>query len=172
MQAYPFWLVDIEPNLYAPFFALNPLLGFQSCSSVEIGIEHTEHRALDRMFPVHMPLAGTISPITLRRGALLGVSDFYRWVDRHQKGEDRSRRNLLLIHFLTLGVNTEIDGVAQAIAGPAAEVIRPPGRAWVLWNCVPTRYGSGELDASSGQVVIHEVEVQPGAVTQVDLGVV
>ena len=175
MQAYPFWLVDIQPNLYFPFFALNPLMGFQSCGAVEITHAHTAYRPIDRMFPVHMPEAASVGPITLRRGAMLGVADYYRWMDRHIRGEDRSRRNLLMVHFLTRGIQG-IGGLelvpGLTIGGPFSEVIRPPGRAWVLWDCVPIRYSSGELDATSGQVVIHELEIQPGAVTQVDLGIV
>lgn len=174
MQSYPFWLVDIQPNLYAPFFALNPLAGFSSCGQVEISHTHQEYRPIDRMFPVHMPEAASVSPITLRRGAALGVADFYRWVTRHINGDDRSRRNLLMLHFLTLGV-AGVGGGSIAgldVGGPISEVIRPPGRAWILWDCVPIRYSSGELDASTGQVVMHELEVQPGAVTQVDLGIV
>ena len=183
MQAYPFWLVDIEPNLNPPFFALSPLMGFQSCSSVEITLNHTALRPLDRMNEVHMIDSASIGAITLRRGAVLGVYDFYRWVERHSKGIDRSRRNLLLVHFLTYGVGgIDIAGAAADAVGldtggfnigtPFSDVIRPPGRAWILWDCVPTRYSSGDLDASSGDVVMHELDVQPGAVTQIDLGIV
>lgn len=174
MQAYPFWLVDIQPNLNPPFFALNPLMGFKSCSQVEITLNHTEYRPLDRMHPVQMIDSADVSPITLSRGAVLAVYDFYRWVERHEKGLDRSRRNLLLIHFLTYGIEGT-GGIAVGpltVGGPFAEVIRPPGRAWVLWDCVPTRYSYGELDATSGEVVVNELDIRPGAVTQVDLGIV
>lgn len=173
MQAYPFWLVDIQPNLYFPFFALNPLLGFQSCSSIEITLNHTAYRPLDRMNETHMIDSTSIGAVTLRRGAMLAAYDFYRWVERHERGEDRSRRNLLLVHFLTYGMEGTggLDVAGINIGGPFSEVIRPPGRAWILWDCVPTRYSSGDLDASSGDVVIHELDVQPGAVTQVDLGI-
>lgn len=174
MSAYPFWLVDIKPNLNPPFFALNPLAGFKSCSSVEITLNHTEYRPLDRMHPVHMIDSADIAPITLSRGALLGESDFYRWVQRHENGTDRSRRNLLLVHFLTKGKDANIEASLGPIdiSGPFSGSIKVPGRAWILWDCVPSRYSYGEFDATSSDIVVSEIEVKIGSVTQVDLGLV
>ena len=174
MQASAFWLVDIKPNLNPPFFALNPLAGFKSCSSVEITLNHTEFRPLDRMHPVQMIDSADVAPITLSRGAALAVYDFYRWIDRHEKGTDRSRRNLLLIHFLSKGKGGLGDASLGGfdVSSPFSENLRIPGRAWILWDVVPTRYSYGELDASTSDVVLNEIEIKVGALTQVDLGVV
>lgn len=171
MQAFNFWVVDIDPDLVPPFFALAPSLGFQACSQIDLSVQHNEYRPLDQMHAVHMPESASVAPITLRRGALVGVSDFYDWVEAHEFGLARTRRNLLVVHFLGYGVDMPpgLQAIAASIGAPFAEVVRPPGRAWILWDCVPTRYSSGELDATSGEVVIHELELQPEAVTQIDL---
>lgn len=48
--------------------------------------------------------------------------------------------------------------------------IKVPARAFLLKNCVPTRYKSGsDFDASSGQVSIQELDVQPELIEEISL---
>lgn len=56
--------------------------------------------------------------------------------------------------------------------GPFEFATRLPGRAWLLNNCLPIRYKSGsDFDASSGQISLQELEVQPEYVEEFSLGV-
>jgi hypothetical protein len=42
------------------------------------------------------------------------------------------------------------------------EVIKTFGKAYILYDCIPTRYSpGGELDASSAEITITELEVTP-----------
>ena len=172
MQAYPFWLVDIDPSQVPPFFVLNPLLGFATCSGVSYGVDVKEHRPLNSMYSKHLPEAASVDPVTMTTGARFNRGDFARWVGRFIAGTDRVRRNLLLVHFMGAGVSADLDLDLEAIniSAPFSEGVRVPGRAWVLWGCLPTRYSGGAFDASSGDVVIMELEVQPHHVTEVALG--
>lgn len=48
--------------------------------------------------------------------------------------------------------------------------IKVPARAFLLKNCIPTRYKSGsDFDASSGQVSIQEMDVQPELIEEISL---
>ncbi len=48
--------------------------------------------------------------------------------------------------------------------------IRVPARAFLLENCIPTRYKTGsDFDATSGQVSVAELEVQPEYVEEISL---
>lgn len=48
--------------------------------------------------------------------------------------------------------------------------IKVPARAFMLKNCIPTRYKSGsDFDASSGQVSIQELDIQPEIVEEIAL---
>jgi len=67
-----------------------------------------------------------------------------------------------------------VAGVAAAQGfglGPFEFATRIPARAWLLHNCIPVRYRPGnDFDASSGQVSIQELEVQPEFVEEYSLG--
>jgi phage tail-like protein len=175
LQQYPFWLADIQPNLNPPFFAVNPLLGFSSISAPELTVENNAYRPLNSMYARHMPQGASVSPVTMRRGAVFTAEDFFRWTKRYIEGDDQSRRNLLLIHFMGLG--TEGIGTLEIAPGinvgtPFSETVRVPGRVWILWDCVPSRYSGGDVDAKSGDVVMVELEVQPRMITETALGVI
>ena len=174
LQSYPFWLVDIEPNLYYPFFVLNPLLGFSAISAPEVSIELNSYRPLNSPYQRHFFQGASVGPITLTRGAVFTAEDFFRWPKRFMEGIDQSRRNLLLIHFMGAGVDGigTLDIGPVSIGTPFSETIRVPGRVWILWDCVPTRYSAGAVDAKSGEVVQVELEVQPQMITEAALGVI
>lgn len=109
------------------------------------------------------------------------------------------RRTLVLLHFLShlpqppvigrqFGTGGEVAGVvantiaSNAVAGiqavmdflqpfsAAFDVLRIPARAWLLTGCLPTRYKPGsDFDASSGEVSIQEIDIQPEGVEQISL---
>ena len=61
-------------------------------------------------------------------------------------------------------------GVALGI-GPFTNAKRIPARAWLLHDCLPVRYRSGnDFDAASGQVSLMELEVQPEMIEEFSLG--
>lgn len=62
-------------------------------------------------------------------------------------------------------------GIALGI-GPFSHAMRVPARAWLLHNCLPVRYRSGnDFDAASGQVSLMELEVQPEMIEEFSLGI-
>ena len=55
--------------------------------------------------------------------------------------------------------------------GPFQFAARLPARAWVLHNCIPINYrAASDFDASSGQVSLQELEVQPEYIEELSLG--
>lgn len=62
-------------------------------------------------------------------------------------------------------------GAGALGVGPFQFAMRVPARAWVLRDCIPVRYRAGsDFDASSGQVSIQELEVQPEYIEEFSLG--
>jgi hypothetical protein len=63
-------------------------------------------------------------------------------------------------------------GVASVGLGPFSFATRIPARSWLLHNCLPVRYRSGnDFDASSGAVSLMELEVQPEYIEEFSLGI-
>jgi phage tail-like protein len=111
------------------------------------------------------------------------------------------RRNLLIVQFTNINIGNlsipndpllaavaavgivEIGaifgGLAAAGAGAVALGIGPfqfatriPGRAWLLHNCLPTRYKAGsDFDAASSSISLQELEVQPEHIEEFSLGI-
>jgi hypothetical protein len=76
-----------------------------------------------------------------------------------------TNRHLLLIHFTSIGHTNDDIGVG---AWEAAAFL--PGKAWLLWDCVPTRYKAGtDFDGKGGEVSIAELDIQPWAMTEFTL---
>lgn len=56
--------------------------------------------------------------------------------------------------------------------GPFEFATRIPARAWLLHNCLPTRYKSGsDFDAANAQVSLQELEVMPEQIEEFSLGI-
>ena len=74
-----------------------------------------------------------------------------------------------------LGAGIAIGATGGALAlglGPFEFATRIPARAWLLHNCVPVRYRAGnDFDASSGEVSLMELEVQPEYIEEFSLGI-
>lgn len=55
--------------------------------------------------------------------------------------------------------------------GPFQFATRVPGRAWLLNNCLPTRYKSGsDFDAKNAEISLQELEVLPESISEFSLG--
>jgi hypothetical protein len=77
------------------------------------------------------------------------------------------------------GVTAAANFVGQATGGgnvavgigPFSFATRIPARGWILHNCLPVRYKSGsDFDASTGEISLMELEVQPEYIEEFSLG--
>jgi len=171
LQNYPFWLLDVQPSARPPFLVLGgPLYGFSAISHPEITVNTEEVNQINQPFPNHAFAGGTIAPMTLTRGSRFYDSSMYTWIDRYIEGEDVPHRDLILIQHMGLGA-LELGGGIQGAIGPSfVEIVRVPGKAWMLWDAVPTRYTPGPgLDATSGEVSLNELDIQPVEIEEFSL---
>lgn len=166
MQTHRFWLLDVVPCATFPFLVLGtPFLGFSSISTPEVTLDYDEIKQMNSMFKRGGYSGGSTAPITLSRGVKGYDDTMWQWMKRAIQGNDMTNRNLLLIQFTNMGAEVDDLGV-QAWEGVAFL----PGKAWLLWDAVPTRYkAGGDFDAMSGAVSIAELEIQPWAVTELTL---
>ena len=178
MQAFPFWIMDVSPGPIPPFVVFTPTFGFSACSSPEMSLETEDHNQGNWYFPRPTVRRALVSPITLSRGARFFDADFYRWIRDALVGRNKPRRNLLLLHYLgytsgalealtegeRLGI-TPVSGDALSALGIGPTPDGPqriPGRAWMLYDCIPTRYkAASDFDARSSEVSVMELEVKP-----------
>lgn len=167
LQDHRFWLVDLVPSAVFPFYVLgSPLLGFQTISSPEITLETDRIKQLNSMFKRTAYLGGEVGPITLTRGVTAYDNTFWNWLQIALRGYDFPNRDLLLIHFTQIGGAPELPIPFDTWEG----IARVPGKAWLLWDVVPTRYkAASDFDAMSGQVSIAELEIQPWAMEEFTL---
>lgn len=175
MQNHHFWLVDVSPTLFPPFFVLGaPLYGFNSMTMPEITLELQDVPQLNSFWAQHVYSGGSVGSITLTRGVQFFDSSFYDWViGKAVKGLDVPYRNLLMIHYMGADIRM-LTGLGNAGLGLEGtfETLNVPGRAWLLFHCLPTRYkAGGDFDATNADVSIMEIDVQPLAIQEIVLGV-
>lgn len=171
MQTHRFWLMDIVPVATFPFLVLGtPFLGFTSISTPEVTLDYDEIKQMNSMFKRGGYSGGGVGNITLMRGVRGYDDTMWQWIKRAIAGNDMTNRNLLLIHFMNMGITPD-GGFVDDIGVEAWEGLGfVPGKAWILWDCVPTRYKAGtDFDASSGAVSIAELDIQPWAVSELTL---
>lgn len=180
LQAYPFWLFDVDPSLRVPGFVLGgPAYGFSSMTAPEITVEISDINQVNSMWKQHAIDGANVSPITMTRGVRFYDSSMYMWVKRAIEGEDITNRNLLMIQYMGFGgdgitlseaLSAGNSDVAGYIGPDGVEIIRIPGKAWFLWGCLPTRYKAGtDFDATSGDVSLAELDIQPNRVDEFSL---
>lgn len=174
LQACNFWLLDISASPRLPLFVAGTLTnGFQSITMPELTAETETIQPLNSAYPVTFAAKYTVGTMTLTRGVTPYDSTFWRWIRRSVSGEDRVQRNLLLLHFMGLGIGDDAGPIVPAVPGVGGgnlEVIRGFGKGYILWDCVPIRYKSGtDLDGSSGEVSIAELDIQPLYFTEFSL---
>ena len=170
LQNYPFWLLDVQPSSRLPFVVLGgPLFGFSAISHPEITVAMEDVNQLNHVFPEHALGGGSVSTITLSRGSRFYDSTMYTWIDRFIQGEDVPHRDLMLIQHMGLGFD-RIDSPLSILHSGLVEIVRIPGKAWMLWDCLPTRYTPGPgLDAMNSDVSISEIDIQPVEVEEFSL---
>jgi len=180
MQNHRFWLMDVVPSATFPFLVLGaPLLGFQSISTPEYTAEVDEIKQLNAMFKRSVYSGGSVGPITLTRGVRGYDDTMWQWMKSAIHGNDMTNRHLLLIHYTSIGETLEV-GAPNAVTGLIGSGELPmnawesaafvPGKAWMLFDCIPTRYKAGtDFDAMGGEVSIAELEVQPWAFSEISL---
>lgn len=140
-----FWLVDVAPieTVASPLFL--PIAGFHSISMPELTLETQDIVSANSLFQKHVVKKGSVSSVTLMRGARFFDSDFWNWSMTALTGDTSTpamnyrsgtkslggptpRRDLLLVHFfrnfpLPLGpVPSDAGRVAAAVAASAATV--------------------------------------------------
>lgn len=171
LQAYPFWLLDIDPSPRIPFVVLGgPAFGFSSISMPEISVETEEINQLNSMWKRHVVTGASVGNLTLQRGVRFYDSSFYTWTMRTIYGEDVSSRNLLLIHHMGLTIGESPVGVANFPTSDLVEILRIPGKAWLLHECIPVRYKAGsDLDATSSEVSIQELDIAVSSIEEFSL---
>ena len=68
-------------------------------------------------------------------------------------------------------MGAQVAGGLGATLGPVEFAPRLPAKAWVLYDCLPTRYkAGGDFDAQSADVSIQELEVAVESWDEVSLG--
>jgi phage tail-like protein len=190
LQTHRFWLLDLVPSSVFPFFVLgSPMYGFASISAPEITLETREIVQLNSMWKQHAYSGGACGAITLTRGARYNDDTFYDWTKRAMRGSDQVKRTLLLIHYTGLNAGqvaysaykANNAGTSKTASDFSIDLPAPldtwesalqiPGRCWILWGCLPTRYKAGsDFDATSAEVSMMELELQPHAVEEIVLG--
>ena len=181
LQNFRFQLLDVDWGLTVPPFVFQPLGSFSSITTPEITLDTDELAEGNYWFKRHLITGGSISNITLSRGALFWDSEFWNWMSEATRGAigglipsrlGGRRRNLLLIQFMNVDLNnigaspgtvdaTSVQAVANVLTGfGVVERAGIPARAWMLFGCLPVRYKVGsDFDATSSDVSIMELEL-------------
>lgn len=183
LQNFRFHLLDISYNSSGvnPLAVFSPIAGFTSISSPEFTLETEEIQDGVSLFKYDLKGKVSVSPITLTKGVAMMDAGFWRWfvacatrtsfIRDAVMGVTGSRRNLLLIQFTNYGIDAIpglFDTFAQISSATAGFIpnfqgfAKVPGKAWILSQCLPTRYKpTSDFDASSGDISISELEVKP-----------
>lgn len=185
LQSYAFHLADVTPSLAPPFYTLGmgAPVSFSSCSMPEITLEVESFRQLNSMYQTHIISGASVGSISFSRGVLSVDSSFYRWINRSIVGSDRVHRDLCLLHASSLAPLHQIGSDYKTGNGRPAPnsvktgadaglygMFRVLGKGFILHNCVPTRYkAGGDLDATSGDVSVAELDIQPEYITEFSL---
>ena len=167
LQSYAFHLVDISPSARAPFWTLHQLngAGFTTCSAPSYTVETEAIGQINSRHKMHYAKSLECGSITLTRGVSAYDSSMYRWLMRSSMGEDYTHRNLVLIHFMGFSPYDQ-----AVLNNNVYGMVRLFGKAYVLYNCLVTSYNAGsDFDATSGEVSIAELEIQPEYFSEVSL---
>lgn len=177
LQNYPFWIFDASGFAGNPLFSIfDPVFAFSASSAPEITTELKDVKAGNWEYKRRAVKGADVSPITLARGARFYDSDFYIWITNAIRGIQPLRRNIIIVQFLGIKLVTNVVQ-GQSTESPniaAASLIqRIPARAWYCVGCIPTRYkAGGDFDATSSEVSIMELELQPEAIEEITVATV
>lgn len=97
--------------------------------------------------------------------------------------ESNYRRNIVVVQFTRIDPAYTLSGGSVSLAdpdnlstlggiGPLSVVSKIPGKAWMLHNCIPTRYKSGtDMNADNPQISIAEIDVACQYIEEYSLGI-
>jgi len=176
MQSFPFWVFDASgPVGNSLLSVFDPVLGFSACSAPEISIETHDIQPGNWEYKRRVVKTADVASISLSRGARFYDSDFYNWITNAIVGRQPVRRNLVIVHFLGLRAQAQATGANLSFPDTAVVQagLRTPGRGWILYDCLPIRYKAGsDFDATSSEVSVQELEVQPEHVAELTLATI
>lgn len=183
LQNHRFWLFDAIPSATLPFFVLgSPVYAFSSITMPEYTFDTRKIKQANSMFKRSVYEGGELGEITLSRGCRIYDDSFYAWVKSTIDGTDTIERTLMLVQYTGAGSaiekNQTISNVfktfeavqnpwrafAQNVDMDKGYALNVPGRAWLLYGCIPTRYkAASDFDATDGGISIMELDIQPFA---------
>ena len=188
LQDHCFWLMDVT-SLSFPLFL--PISGFSKVTAPGISVELTTINDGTSPFTKKAIKTATADTVQLAKGVTFYDSDFYAWIMAGITGNPSywlgpgnltPRRNLLLIHFFAhnptgvpiphnTGIGNSLFGFDLGILG-SNTALRIPARAFLLKNCLPVTYKSGnDYDAASGAVSINTLDIDVESFEQISLSV-
>lgn len=177
MQNYPFWVFDASGFAGNVLFSVfDPVFGFNSCSTPEWNIETKDIQPGNWEYKKRAVKSADVGQVTMSRGARFYDSDFYLWLTNAIRGRQPVRRNLVLVHFIPWRPIRQLVGTGLTQTEDIAVTslaTRIPGRAWMLYDCLPIRYKAGtDFDATSSDVNLVELTVQPEHVIEMTIATV
>lgn len=135
--------------------------GFSAVTTPEISVEVVEYHEGHHIYTHKFPGRPSVSDVTLSRGVAREDTDFFFWVLQaiEGAGEDEThyRTDLHIWHGGRAGLPN-----ADVLAGPQTRynAIARPTRYYSLFDAFPIRCKvAGDLDATSGDISISEVDV-------------
>jgi phage tail-like protein len=182
LQGHNFWVFEFGASPKPPFVVLNPIVGaapnplagsvpflsgglvggFSAVSLPELTASTASVSPINQSIPTTYVTGYEVGSVTLRRGVSRYDSSFYLWMLNAMRGTDKPHRNLMILHLSSAAISEEIGSQAAPVGAGYVEVIKTFGKAYLLYDCIPTRYSlGGDLDASSADIMIAELEVAP-----------
>ena len=172
---FRFHLMDVS---FASPVVFNLSAGFRSCSAPEINVETKQIKEGTFEYPRHVTSSASVGDIELHQGIQMFNSDFYDWIVASVRGKVNMRRNILLIQFSDVSPfgaplgDSITASLANAVVPLNDLVTRIPARAWVLRDCIPTRYKAGsDFDALGSDISIAELTLRPYLIDEISMGI-
>lgn len=166
LQVHTFWLMDVVPTIQPPFFVFDGSMGFESVTAPEITLSETEIEDGNALVKRVVVGKGSVSKITLRRGVRYWDTEFWSWLSDAMRGKASPRKTLALLHLHKVGKTIAPSALFMGLSDQGYAV----GRAWLLFNCLPSRYKAGsDFDAKGSEVSIAELDVTYEGFEEVNL---
>ena len=128
--------------------------GFQSVTLPEMTIEATEYREGTYKYTKKFPGPPTISEVSCMRGVVKADTGFFDWCLAAIAGGEY-RANISILQFGREDFTTA--GFSEFTAAPSSAA-----RTYNCYECVPVRVKpAGDMDATSGEVSMAEVDFAP-----------
>ena len=129
--------------------------GFQSVTLPEMTIEATEYREGTYKYTRKFPGPPTISEVSCMRGVVRKDTAFFDWCVAAISGSEYRAT-------ITIAQYTRDDLPAEFDVNEFSELPNNASREYICYECVPVRVKpAGDLDATSGEVSMAEVDFAP-----------